>query len=134
MDYLMWHLDAPQSLGSGRPALKASTDTGGVTDLTVPAGARRVVITIPAGVGNTIRVRGGISGSASITSDITTLVAPTSAYMDTIIAGDDTQTVKVDLRFTASISWIRVYNAGSAFNPWIIYYSGTSAPDGNVRG
>lgn len=134
MDYLMWHLDSPQSLGSGRPALNAVGTNGGVTDLTIPSGARRAVIVLPAGVGNTIRVRGGISGSASITSDITTLVAPTAAYMDTLIAADDTQTVKVDLRFTAPISWIRVYNAGSAFNPWIIYYSGTSAPDGNVRG
>jgi hypothetical protein len=125
---VMWHLDSPKTMGTSRTALSV-----GSTDITVPSGARRVVVTVPAGTTNTIRIRAGISGTASITSDITTLVAPTSAYVDTILLGDDTGINSVDLRFTDSITWIRVYSA-TAFSVHCNFFSSTAADPLKVLG
>lgn len=134
MAILMYHLNAPRTLGTSRPAINAVGTNGGVTDITVPTGTKRVVITIPAAAANTIRVRGGISGSASITSDITTLVAPNANYMDTIILGDDTGTSTVDLRFTNAVTWLRVYNPGAAFNPHFVFFETANALPNEVAG
>ena len=119
---IMDHLTQPRTLGTSRVTINTTATNGGVTDITVPSGAKRVVITVPAALANTIRVRGGISGTASITSDITTLVAPNANYMDTIIFGDDTKPSSVDLRFTSAITWLRVYFAESTGAP-IVHFT-----------
>lgn len=131
---LMYHLNQPRTLGTSRPALNAVGTNGGVTDITVPTGTKRVVITIPAAAANTIRVRGGISGTASITSDITTLAAPNANYMDTIILGDDTGTSTVDLRFTNAVTWLRVYNDGAAFNAHFVFFESSAIIPNEVAG
>lgn len=131
---IMYHLTQPKTLGTSRPAINAVGTNGGVTDITVPTGTKRIVITVPASSANTIRVRGGISGTASITSDITTLVAPTASYMDTIILGDDTGTSTVDLRFTSDVTWLRVYNPSTAFNPHFNFFESSSIIPNEVEG
>jgi hypothetical protein len=128
MTQVMWHLDSPQTLGCSRQVLSI-----GSNDITVPTGARRVVVTVPAGVDNTIRIRAGISGTASITSDVTTLVAPTAAYIDTILLGDDTGVSSVDLRFTSNITWIRVY-ATVSLTVHCNFFSSTAADPLKVLG
>ena len=129
---IMYHLNQPRTLGTSRVTINTTATNGGVTNITVPSGAKRVVINVPSSAANTIRVRGGISGSASITSDITTLVAPNANYMDTIILGDDTKPSLVDLRFTGAITWLRVYwgeSTGSLIAHFTFFESSAILPN-----
>lgn len=121
--------DTPKA--NGATIIKVTS--GATNDLTVQAGTRRVVITIPGSIGGTmnaaVRVRAGISGTASHQADVSTIVPSTNAYIDTIIPGCIDDQV-IDLRFPADVSWVRCFTSATGTAPdfHIEYYSlGNSA-------
>jgi len=101
--------DTPKANGSIQVTLTAST----TNDITVPSGTRRIVVVIPAGAVG-IRVRAGISGSASHTADLTTNVPSTSVYIDAVATVGDTNEQVLDMRFPADVTWLRTWNSSAA--------------------
>ena len=116
--------DTPKANGSIAVTLTAST----TNDITVPSGTRRIVVAVPAGsVG--IRVRAGISGSASHTADLTTNVPSTNAYIDAVVSVGDTNEQVLDMRFPADVTWLRTWNSTSGAPTILVEFSSVgSAP------
>lgn len=105
MERILSMNDTPKANGSIVVTLTASV----ATDITVPAGTRRIRVIVPATIG--VRVRAGISGSASHTADLTTNVPSTSVYIDAVVLATDTNEQSVDMRFPANVTWLRVWNS-----------------------
>jgi hypothetical protein len=124
MERILSMTDTPKSNGSISVRLTAST----TNDITIPSGTRRIVVKVPAGA-VAIRIRAGISGSASHTADVTTNVPATTAYIDAVCTVSDTNDEIVDMRFADDVTWLRTWNSTTATpDIQVTFYSAGATP------
>lgn len=130
---LMYHLKGPETLGSRQITVASSPST---TDLTIPAGTRRIHFRLLSDGASSIpiRIRAGISGTASSTNDATTVVAPTAAYIDVVASADVYTASEVDLRFTSDVTWCRLVGIGGGPAMIVTFFKQTNALPSEVAG
>ena len=130
---LMYHLKGPETLGSRKLTLVGSPTAN---DLSVPTGTKRIHFRLLSDGSSAVpvRIRAGISGTASSTSDATTVVAPTSAYIDVVASADVYTSSEVDLRFTSDVTWCRIMAIGGGPDIIVTFFKHTNALPSEVAG
>lgn len=130
---LMYHLKGPETLGSQKITVASGPAT---TDLTIPTGTKRIHFRLlsDGATAIPIRIRAGISGTASSTNDATTVVPPTAAYIDVVATADVYTASEVDLRFTSDVTWCRLIGIGGGPDLIVTFFKHTNALPSEVAG